>query len=85
MPKRNSARRLAFDMPTNVGLTYGMYVGPTSYQRYMSKLSYAGATLRQHIGPTMAQRANLVVLEHPMTHTKIQGHRPFGSGEEDFF
>ena len=27
---------------------------------------------------------NLVVLEHPMQHTKFQGHRPFGSGEEDF-
>ena len=26
----------------------------------------------------------LVVLEHPMLHTKIQGHRPLGSGEEDF-
>ena len=28
--------------------------------------------------------ANLVVLEHPMIHTKFQGHRPFGSREEDF-
>ena len=28
---------------------------------------------------------NLVVLEHPMLHTKCQGHRPFGSGEEGFF
>ena len=27
---------------------------------------------------------NLVILEHPMLHTKFQGHRPFGSGEEDF-
>ena len=27
---------------------------------------------------------NLVVLEHPMLHTKFQGHQPFGSGEEDF-
>ena len=27
---------------------------------------------------------NLVVLAHPMLHTKIQGHRPFGYGEEDF-
>ena len=27
---------------------------------------------------------NLVVLEHPMLHTNCQGHRPFGSGEEDF-
>ena len=25
------------------------------------------------------------VLEHPMLHTKFQGHRLFGSGEEDFF
>ena len=46
-------------MPTNVGPTYGMYVGPTSYQRYMSNISYVGATLCQHVGPTMAQRANL--------------------------
>ena len=29
--------------------------------------------------------ANMVVLKHPMMHTKIQGHWPFGSGEEDFF
>ena len=27
---------------------------------------------------------NLVVLEHPILHTKFQGHRPFGSGEDDF-
>ena len=27
---------------------------------------------------------NLVVLEHPMLHTNFQGHRSFGSGEEDF-
>ena len=25
---------------------------------------------------------NLVVLEHPTLHTKCQGHRPFGSGED---
>ena len=29
--------------------------------------------------------ANLVVLKHPMMHTKIQGHWLFDSGEEDFF
>ena len=29
--------------------------------------------------------ANLVVLKHPMMHTKVQGHWPIGSGEEDFF
>ena len=46
-------------MPTNVGPTYGMYVGQTSYQRCMSNMSYVGTTLRQHVGPTMAQRANL--------------------------
>ena len=55
--KRNSAREVAFDMPTNVGPTYGMYVGPTSYQCYTSNMSYVGATyvgatLRQHVGPT---------------------------------
>ena len=27
---------------------------------------------------------NLVVLKHPMLHTKFQGHWPFGSKEEDF-
>ena len=57
--KRNSAHKVAFDMPSNVGPTYGMYVGPTSYQRYTSNMCYVGATLRQHVGPTMAQRANL--------------------------
>ena len=28
--------------------------------------------------------ANLLGLDHPMMHTKIQGHQPFGSGVEDF-
>ena len=28
---------------------------------------------------------NLVVLEHPMLHTKFQSHQLFGSGEEDFW
>ena len=27
-------------------------------------------------------RTNLVLLEHPMLHTKFQGHRQFGSGED---
>ena len=27
----------------------------------------------------------LVVLEYPMLYTKLQGHRPHGSEEEDFF
>ena len=27
----------------------------------------------------------MVVLEHPMMHTKVQGHGPFGSREEDLF
>ena len=27
---------------------------------------------------------NMVVLEHPILHTKFPGHRPYGSGEEDF-
>ena len=27
----------------------------------------------------------MVVLEHPMLHTKFQGHWPFDSGEKDFF
>ena len=57
--KRNYARIVSLDMLTNVGPTYEMYVGPTSYQRYMSNMSYVGAMLRQHVGPTMAQRANL--------------------------
>ena len=28
---------------------------------------------------------SLVVLEHKVLHTKFQGHRPFGSGEEYVF
>ena len=32
--------------------------------------------------PSVIIWANLVVLEHPMMHTKFQGHRPFGSGED---
>ena len=58
--KRNSARKVAFDMPTNVGPKYGMYVSQTSYQRHTSNIFYVGATLCQHVGPTMAQRANLL-------------------------
>ena len=27
---------------------------------------------------------NLVVLEHPVVHTKFQGHRPFGAEDKDF-
>ena len=57
--KINSACKVAFDMPTNVGPTYGMYFGPSSYQRCMSNMCYVGATLRPHVGPTMAQWANL--------------------------
>ena len=34
--------------------------------------------------PTVIIWTNLVVLVHPMLHTKFLGHRPFGSGEEDF-
>ena len=35
--------------------------------------------------PRVINWANFVVLKHLMMHTKIQGHWPFGSGEEDFF
>ena len=35
--------------------------------------------------PRVIVGINLVVLEHPMLHTKFQGHRPFGSGEAGFF
>ena len=34
--------------------------------------------------PRIIMWINLVVLEHPMLHTKFQSHRPFVSGEEDF-
>ena len=33
--------------------------------------------------PRVIVWTNLVVLEHPMLHTKFQGHRPFDSGEAD--
>ena len=35
--------------------------------------------------PSVIIWINFVVLEHSMLHTKFQGHRHFGSGEEDFF
>ena len=57
--KRNSVRAGWLFICQLTGPTYGMYVGPTSYQRYMSNMSYVGATLCQHVGHTMAQRANL--------------------------
>ena len=34
--------------------------------------------------PRVVIWANLVVLEHSIMRTKFQGHRPFGSREEDF-
>ena len=37
-----------------------------------------------HGQPRVIIWTNFVVLEHSMLHTKFQGHRPFGSGEEDF-
>ena len=38
-----------------------------------------------HGQPRVIIWAHLIVLEHPMTHTKIQGHGPFGSEEKDCF
>ena len=35
--------------------------------------------------PSVIIWTNLVVLEHPMLHTKIQSYQSFGSGEEAFF
>ena len=58
--KRNSARKVAFDMPTNIGPTYRMYVGPTSYQRYTSNNS------------TLAQCcANMLALRWPNEQTYV--------------
>ena len=37
-----------------------------------------------HGQPRVIIWVNLVVLEHPMLHTKFQSHWPYGSGEEDF-
>ena len=37
-----------------------------------------------HGQPRVISWTNLVVLKHPMLHTKFQGHLPFGSGEADF-
>ena len=37
-----------------------------------------------HGQPRVIIWANLVVLEHPMIHTKFQGQQPLGSREEDF-
>ena len=34
--------------------------------------------------PTGGVHMYVVVLKHPMLHTKFQGHQPFGSGEDDF-
>ena len=38
-----------------------------------------------HGQPRVIIWANLVVLEHQLLHTKIQGNQPFDSREEDFF
>ena len=37
-----------------------------------------------HCQPRVIIWTNLVVLEHPMLHTKFQGQQSFGSREEDF-
>ena len=36
-----------------------------------------------HGQPRVIIWTNLVILMHPMLHTNFEGHRPFGSGEED--
>ena len=51
--KRNSARKVAFDMLTNAGPTYGMFVGPTSDQSYMSNvLAQQWPNEQTYVGPT---------------------------------
>ena len=56
--KHYFAFKLTTDMSVNVGPTYTMHVGITLFQCYPSKMSYVGSTLRQHGGPTEAQRAS---------------------------
>ena len=56
--KHYFASKLTTDMSVYVGPTYTMYVGITLFQCYPSNMSYVGSTLRQHGGPTEAQRAS---------------------------
>ena len=47
--------------------------------------------IQKHKGPNLSRSTqgrhlnNLGRTAHSMLHTKFQGHRPFGSGEEEFF
>ena len=60
--KRNSARKVTLDMPTNVWPKYWMFVGPTSCQRYMSNMSYVGTIMRQHVGAMLRQHVGPTML-----------------------
>ena len=55
---KHFASKLTTDMSVYVGPMYTMYVGITLFQCYLSNMSYAGPTLRQHVGPMEAQRAS---------------------------
>ena len=50
--------KLTTDMSVYVWPTYTMYVGIALFQRYPFNMSYTGTKLRQHVGPTEAQRAS---------------------------
>ena len=61
MDKHYFASKLTTDMSVYIGPTYTMYIGITLFQCYPSNniiMSYVGPTLRQHVGPTEAQRAS---------------------------
>ena len=56
--KHYFASKMTTDMSVYDGPTYTMNVGIRLFQRYQFNMSYVGTTLRQHVGPTEAQRAS---------------------------
>ena len=56
--KRNSARKMAFDMPTNIAPTCWPYDGPTSKltlgQRSLSTLGQRSGKPKYSVGPTLS-------------------------------
>ena len=86
-------------MPTDTSCHFGYLLIVSNHwrQQFLKNRLFYLFPIQKHKGLNLPLRkigqgqpiviiwTNLVVLEHEMLHTKIQGHRPFGSGEEDFF
>ena len=59
MPREILCARWLLIFQLTLGKHMECMLAKMSYQRYMSNMFYVGATLRQHVCPTTAQRVNL--------------------------